>query len=125
MLAGDCGSNAIAETERLGRKSELARHESPALSLTQMPPEAVPAKRRLGLDGSKASARTRPPTLDGPSESHWLGCSPADLGRAARAVACSMAARCELARKSCSADGGPFSSASSSRWYCAFIAARS
>jgi hypothetical protein len=105
------GSKAIVEMERFGRKSLLALQLAPPSEETHSPPEAVPARSRDGFTGSKASERTRPPTLDGPSACHCEGCRPADFSRIAGAGTTS-AERCCCARRSCQTRGGPFSSAS-------------
>src|SRR6478735_3397772 len=101
--------------ERLGRKSEFGCQVAAASCETHSPPDAVPARRRLALDGSNASERTRPATLEGPSACHSLGCRPADFGRDGSAA--TNARRWACARRICSTVGGPFSSASSSRLY--------
>jgi len=80
---------------------------------------------RDGAPGSNAMARTRPPTFEGPSDCHLEGCNPAAFSSEVLAASTATARRCSCARKICAALGGPFSSASSARWYSAFTVARS
>src|SRR5581483_2859897 len=62
------GLKTIDVTARLGRKSSMNCHDTPASVERQMPPSTPPAKIVEDDDGCTASARTRPPTLPGPSE---------------------------------------------------------
>src|ERR1017187_2698820 len=80
MVVGAPGCITRVETARLAMKSFNGAQLAPALVVFQMPPPTLPASHTEVLVGSTTMARTRPPTLPGPSQVQLVESIPAASG---------------------------------------------
>src|SRR4029079_3269705 len=68
MIDGFVGSRTRQWTSQVGLSGSV--HDDPPSTVFHTPPETLPARMVFGVAGSGEIARTRPPILPGPRESH-------------------------------------------------------